>query len=102
MEKVGIFFGHLEYIMDIWYILWLFGNLEGIWYISPVLVYCVKKNLATLRTSTTYVLEWFGGHTFLSFPPQWGVFFPSSHYNYNYKLQFFDFRCWWLSSSSPE
>jgi hypothetical protein len=27
--------------------------------------------------------------------------FPSSHYNYNYKLQFFDFRCWWLSSSSP-
>jgi hypothetical protein len=37
-----------------------------------------------------------------SFPPQWDVLFPSSHYNYNYKLQFFDFQCWWLSSSSPE
>jgi hypothetical protein len=30
-----------------------------------------------------------------------GVLFPSSHNNYNYKLQFFNFRCWWLSSSSP-
>jgi hypothetical protein len=28
------------------------------------------------------------------------VLFPSSHYNY--KLQFFDFRCWRLSSCSPE
>jgi hypothetical protein len=27
MEKVGIFFGRLEYISAIWYILWPFGNL---------------------------------------------------------------------------
>jgi hypothetical protein len=36
------------------------------------------------------------------FHPSGMVLFPSSHYNYNYKLQFFNFRCWWLSSSSPE
>jgi hypothetical protein len=35
MEKVGVFFGHLEYIMDIWYISWLFGNLVAIWYSFP-------------------------------------------------------------------
>jgi hypothetical protein len=35
------------YINAICYI--LFGNLETIWYIPPVLVYSVKKNLATLH-----------------------------------------------------
>jgi hypothetical protein len=34
------------------------------------------------------------------FNPSGVVLFPSSHHNY--KLQFFDFRCWWLSSSLPE
>jgi hypothetical protein len=33
MEKDGIFFGHLEYITAIWYILRLFGNLAAIGYI---------------------------------------------------------------------
>jgi hypothetical protein len=33
MEKVGLFYGHLEYIMAFWYILWPFGNLVAIWYI---------------------------------------------------------------------
>jgi hypothetical protein len=33
MEKVGIFFGHLEYIAAIWCILCPFGNLVAIWYI---------------------------------------------------------------------
>jgi hypothetical protein len=33
MEKFGIFYRNLEYITSIWYILWLFGNLAGIWYI---------------------------------------------------------------------
>jgi hypothetical protein len=49
MEKVGVFNGHLKYIMAVWYIL------MAIWYtlwpfgiIFHVLVYCVKKNLATL------------------------------------------------------
>jgi hypothetical protein len=32
-EKVGIFYGYLEYIMAIWYILWPFGNLVAAWYI---------------------------------------------------------------------
>jgi hypothetical protein len=31
MEKVGIFYGRLEYITAIWYILWPFGNLVAIW-----------------------------------------------------------------------
>jgi uncharacterized membrane protein YuzA (DUF378 family) len=35
MEKVGILFGHLEYITAIWYILWPLGNLVTIWYIFP-------------------------------------------------------------------
>jgi hypothetical protein len=33
MEKVGIFYGHLEYIAAIWYTLWPFGNLVALWYI---------------------------------------------------------------------
>jgi hypothetical protein len=35
MENVGIFYGHLEYITDIWYILKAYGNLVVIWYIIP-------------------------------------------------------------------
>jgi hypothetical protein len=35
---------------------------------------------------------------FKVFHPSGVVLFPSSKYNYNYKLQYFDFRCWW----SPE
>jgi hypothetical protein len=42
MEDIGIFYGHLVYFVAIWYILCLFGiNF-------PVLVFCTKKNLATL------------------------------------------------------
>jgi hypothetical protein len=51
LEKIGIFFGHLEYITGILYILWPFGNSVAIWYFSSVLVYCVTKNLATLVRS---------------------------------------------------
>jgi uncharacterized membrane protein YuzA (DUF378 family) len=35
MEKVGIFFGHSEYITAILYILWPFCNLVAIGYIFP-------------------------------------------------------------------
>jgi hypothetical protein len=35
IEKVGIFYGHLEYFAPIWYILWPFGNVVVIWYIPP-------------------------------------------------------------------
>jgi hypothetical protein len=34
MEKVGIFYGYLEFINAIWYILWTSGNLVAFWYIS--------------------------------------------------------------------
>jgi hypothetical protein len=47
----GILFGHLVYCLAIWYIVWPFGNLVAIWYIFPVVVNFVKKNLATLATS---------------------------------------------------
>jgi hypothetical protein len=50
-KKVGIFFGLLEYITAIWYILLPFGNLVALFvYFHPsVLVYCVEENLATLK-----------------------------------------------------
>jgi hypothetical protein len=54
MEKVGIFYDYLENITAIWFILWQLDSLVKIWYIPPppVLVYCVKKNLATpIQTS---------------------------------------------------
>jgi hypothetical protein len=35
VEKAGIFFGPLEYIMAIWYISWLFGNLVAICFFPP-------------------------------------------------------------------
>jgi hypothetical protein len=64
MESVGIFYGRWEYFMAIWYILFTLGLLYGflvyfivIWYCCgnlvyspPLLVYCVKINLATLGT----------------------------------------------------
>jgi hypothetical protein len=31
MEKVRIFYAHLEYVMDNWYMLWPIGNLMAIW-----------------------------------------------------------------------
>jgi hypothetical protein len=45
IENVAIFCGHLEYFKAIWYILRSLGNAVAIF---PVLVCCVKKNLATL------------------------------------------------------
>jgi hypothetical protein len=41
-------------------------------------------------------------HFLKVFHPIGAVLFPSSHYIYNYKLQFFDFLYWRLSSSLPE
>jgi hypothetical protein len=42
MQNADIFYGHLEYLTDIWDILWPFGTF------FPVLVSRTKKNLATL------------------------------------------------------
>jgi hypothetical protein len=55
--NVGTFYGHLEFrycghLVYFMAICWL----VVIWYISPILVYCIKKNLATLKpTSLPYV-----------------------------------------------
>jgi hypothetical protein len=38
-------YGHLEYFMDFWYVLWPCGHLV---HLSHVLVHCTKNNLATL------------------------------------------------------
>jgi hypothetical protein len=47
----------LVYFIDIWSILWSFGIFYRhfvyfvvIWYVFPVLVFCTKKNPATLQT----------------------------------------------------
>jgi hypothetical protein len=46
LQPFGIFYGHLVYFMDIWYILWTFGNVVVIKYIFPLLVYilCQEKS----------------------------------------------------------
>jgi hypothetical protein len=50
MEDVGIFYGHLVHFTVFCYILWTFGIVPvNLVYFSPVLVFCIKKNLATLR-----------------------------------------------------
>jgi hypothetical protein len=45
----SIFFGHLECITAIRYILRPLGNLVVIHIFSPILVNCAQKNLATLQ-----------------------------------------------------
>jgi hypothetical protein len=45
MEMAGIFYGRLEYLTVIWYILWPFGNVVVIWYIFPLLgILCQEKS----------------------------------------------------------
>jgi hypothetical protein len=55
LPPFGIFCGNLVYFMALWYSLWQFGIFYGnlvyfmvIWYIFPLLVCCIKVNLATL------------------------------------------------------
>jgi hypothetical protein len=57
MEDVGIFYGHLVNFTAIWYIVWPLGIFVGyLLYISPFLVCCSKKNLATLtHTAQSYI-----------------------------------------------
>jgi hypothetical protein len=51
---IGPFYDHLVYFAAIWYILWLFGIF------FHVLVFCPKKNLATVPslTTTTDLSKW--------------------------------------------
>jgi hypothetical protein len=53
MEDDGIFYGHLVHFTVFCYILWTFGIVRGIMYgiFFPILVFCTKKNLATLPES---------------------------------------------------
>jgi hypothetical protein len=44
VENVGIFYGHLEYITSIRYILWPFDNLVVIWYNVPRFKILCKKS----------------------------------------------------------
>jgi hypothetical protein len=53
MEKVGMFYCNMEYIMAIWYILWPFGNLTAIWYISRHLCQEISGNPASSPLSET-------------------------------------------------
>jgi hypothetical protein len=49
MEDVGIFYGHLFHSTVFCYILSTFSIVRGnLVYFFPVLVFCTKKNLATL------------------------------------------------------
>jgi hypothetical protein len=49
MENAGVFFGHSGYFTIIWYFLVILVMLWQFGIFSLVLVYCVKKNLATLE-----------------------------------------------------
>jgi hypothetical protein len=48
MEDVGTFYGHLVHFTAFCYILWTFGRICGNLVYFHVLVFCTKKNLATL------------------------------------------------------
>jgi hypothetical protein len=56
LENIDIFYGHLEYFMDIWDMLLPFGTvcLCSFCTFFPVLVSCTKKNLATLLGRTQW------------------------------------------------
>jgi hypothetical protein len=54
---ISYFYGHLVYFMTIWYIL------RSFWYIVPILVYCTKKNLATLQETRAQASHQLMGNT---------------------------------------
>jgi hypothetical protein len=65
MDNVGVLYGQLVYLTNIWYILWPLGNFV---YFILSLVFCVEKNLATLVTSSLAFLpssELFGKRFFV-------------------------------------
>jgi hypothetical protein len=50
VENVNIFYGHWVYFTAVWNILWPSGIFGGYLVdLFPVLVYCTKKNLSTLK-----------------------------------------------------
>jgi hypothetical protein len=60
MKMVGIFYGHLEYLTVIWYILWSFGNLMAIWDIFHRFgILCQEKSGNPTTDATKKVKEQF-------------------------------------------
>jgi hypothetical protein len=59
MENVDTYYGHLVHLMALWYILWPFGNLcsRNLVLFFTVLVYFIKKNLATLSVCNKFLLS---------------------------------------------
>jgi hypothetical protein len=72
----GVFYGHLVYVLAIWYNLQLFGIFFMFWYAAP------KKNLETLALTA-----WRSGHTIClrnrrpGFESRKGVSFLGKHSN---------------------
>jgi hypothetical protein len=63
MKKVGIFYGHLENITGIVYILRPFGNLMAVWYVTPRFGILYKEKsgnpimpLTSFRTTRSFVV----------------------------------------------
>jgi hypothetical protein len=48
MEEDGISYRHLVYFRVFCYMSWTFGTVRGNLVFFPILVFCTKKNLATL------------------------------------------------------
>jgi hypothetical protein len=60
MEDIGIFYAHVVYFAAICYILWTLDIFYGYLVIFPILVvYCIKKNLATLLKTNPICEETF-------------------------------------------
>jgi hypothetical protein len=57
MEDVGIFYGQLVFLRPICIFCGHLVYFMVIWYIFPVLVWCTKKNLATLRDASVHEKE---------------------------------------------
>jgi hypothetical protein len=49
--QLGIFYGHSVYLVEIWYMLWLWGRFCGHFWCIFWYMYCANENLAALRTS---------------------------------------------------
>jgi hypothetical protein len=55
MEDGVLFYGHLVHFTVFCYILWnIMVQFVAIWYIFPVLLFCTKKNLATLVGTVSF------------------------------------------------
>jgi hypothetical protein len=56
LMPLGIFYAHLGHFMTIWYLYDHLVHFVFNWYIFPVLVLCIKKNLATLNGRVRWIV----------------------------------------------